>query len=255
MHIPVIITSNAKYFPINTILAVVGMGLVLLVAMILYILLVSRLIPGYTLRPHYVGRIGDRGIRRYRTEAGHAVLYAPGRRCASGITQYILLHGKEDGLKTITCKTNGKVDKIRYDIAVFDGSGRLIDVLDVTDTLSGERYTKAVVLPQATSYVSVILRQVNGKQVCADRVFDSGLVGRIMCAASTVVLTILMGLLMRRMLSDAVGQLNDVYRFSRSQSPHISRPMTILIAGLFGSALAGLQVLWDKRYTKRKMNR
>lgn len=255
MHIPVIITSNAKYFPIATILAVVGMGLMLLVAMILYILSISRLIPNYTLRPHYVGRMGDRGLRRFRTEAGHGVVYAPGSRCAPGITQYVLLHGKEDGLKTITCKTNGKVDKIRYDIAVFDGDGRLIDVLEVTDTLSGKRYTKAVVLPQDTSYVSVILRQADGKQVCADRVFDSDLTGRIVCAASTVVLTILMGILMRWMLSDAVRRLNEVYRFSRSQSPHISWPMTILIVGLFGLALAGLQFLRDKRYTKRKMNR
>lgn len=255
MRIPVIIISNAKYFPINTILSVGGMGLILLAAIILYTVLVSRLIPGLTLRPRYVERMGDRGIRRYRTEEGHAVVYAPGSRCAPGITQYILLHRSEDGLKTIVCKTNGKADSIRYDVAVFDGFGRMIDVLEVTDTLSGGRYTKAVVLPQATSYVSVILRQVDGRQVCADRVFNSDRMGRIVCAASTVLLTILMAVLMRKLLSGAVGLLDDVYRYKRLTSPHISWPVTILIGGLFGMLLAWMLLLRDKRRIQRKMNR
>lgn len=255
MHIPVIITSNAKYFPINTILMVGGLGLILLAVIVLYTVLVSRLIPGLTLRPRYVGRMGDRGIRRYRTEEGHAVVYAPGSRCAPGITQYILLHRSEDGLKTITCKTNGRIDTIGYDIAVFDGFGRMIDVLEVTDTLSGGRYTKAVVLPQATSYVSVILRRVDGKQVCADRVFNSDRVGRIVCAASTVLLTILLAVAMRKLLSGAIGLLSDVYRYKELTSPHISWPITILIAGLFGLLLTGILLLRDKRRIKRKMNR
>lgn len=255
MRIPVIITSNAKYFPINTILSVGGMGLILLAAIILYTILVSRLIPNRTLRPRYVGRMGDRGIRRYRTEEGHAVVYAPGSRCAPGITQYILFHRNEDGLKTIVCKTNGKVRNIRYDIAVFDGFGRMIDVLEVTDTLSVGRYTKAVALPQDTSYVSVILRQAGGRQVCADRVFDSDREGRIICAASTVLLTILMVVLMRNLLSGAIKQLDAVYRYNGLTSPHISWPVTILIGGLFGMLLAWILLLRDKRRMQRKMNR
>lgn len=255
MRFPVIITSNAKYFPINTILLVGGMGLILLAAIILYTVLVSRLIPNRALRLRYVERMGDRGIRRYRTEEGHAVVYAPGSRCAPGITQYILFHRSEDGSKAIVCKTNGKIDSIRYDIAVFDGCGQMIDVLEVTDTLSGGRYTKAVVLPQATSYVSVILRQADGRQVCADRVFDSDRVGRIVCAASTVLLTILLTVLMRKLLSGAIGLLDDVYRYKGLTSPHISWPVTILIGGLFGMLLAWILLLRDKRRVQRKMNR
>lgn len=255
MMIPIRITLNAKYFPINTILQVTAILVALLAVMVLYAVLVSHLIPKRTLRPRYVARRGDRGISRYRTEEGYAVVYAPGVHCATGITQYVLLHGGEDGMKSIVCKTDGKVDQIQYDIAVFDAVGQLIDVLSVTDVVSGHRYTKAVALPQATSYVSVIPRRVNEKSVCEDRVFDSDRTGRIVCAASTVGLTILMGAVMRWLFTDAMERLNDVYRFSQYLSPHTPWLKTLLVAGVLGLILAGLQLLQDKRHTRRKMNR
>lgn len=255
MMFPIRITLNATYFPIGTILRVAAMLIALVAVMVLYTILVSHLIPKLTLRPRYVARLGDRGISRYRTEDGYAVVYAPGTNCAAGITQYVLLHGGEDGVKSIVCKTDGTVDRIQYDVAVFDAVGQLIDVLSVTDVVSKHRYTKAIALPQDTSYVSVIPRQVNGKNVCEDRVFDSDRTGRIVCVASTVLLTILLSVVMRWLLTAAVERLNDVYRFSRAITPHTSWSKTLLVAGILGLIPAGLQLLQDKRHTKRKMNR
>lgn len=233
----------------ETIVYIVGCSLLLLTIVISYPVLVSHVIPKVTLKPYYTARFGDRGIRRCRIPEGHAVVYAPGSRCADGIRQYVLIAMRESGQKFIKCLTDGRVSEIVYDIAVFDAENRMIDVFSVSERLEGSRWTKAFTLPQETAYVSVILRQADGVSVCTDRIYAASRIGECLCLMLTVGLTTLLAALTRALIYSIFHRINLVHAV-----PHISWTVTLLTAALFGFIFANALLWHNRKLTRKVMN-
>ena len=103
---------------------------------------------------------GDRGIRKLVFPGGRAIIYEPAPKYRRYIRNYALI--KQDGCTYIKCRIHSQIAHIRYDVAAFDGKGRLLDVLNVSERITEQGYTRFVRLPRATAYACVTLRKADG---------------------------------------------------------------------------------------------
>lgn len=179
-----------------TVMKMAVYGLMMLVSFALYAYLTAGLLPRLTLKLSYAGHMGDRGIRRARSEAGRAVTYRPAPVFTPYIPQYLLYASRDTGLKYLKCQKNPGVRRLSYDVAVFDNRSRLLDVLRVDEETDGTDAAAAVRLPGETSYVSLIVRRADGYR-CRDAVFALSAVGMGVYAAVTALLTAGEALLLR----------------------------------------------------------
>ncbi|MBE6547578.1 MAG: hypothetical protein E7667_01685 [Ruminococcaceae bacterium] len=136
-------------------------GIILIASLTLYVFLIGMLLPGILLRLQFIkGPIKDRGIEKYTSPDGRAIVYEPEVRFRKYIKQYMLC--SMDGNKYIKCLIDPKINQLKYDVLVFDNQDKLIDVIGVAEQTNQGEYTRAVQLPERTSYVSVILRRADG---------------------------------------------------------------------------------------------
>lgn len=102
----------------------------------------------------------DRGIRKLRFDGGRAIRYFPELRYRRYVDSYVLM--EKDGRKYIKCKIDPHIRSISYDIIVYDSKGKLLDVIGVCEHIRSVGYTEMASLPPDTSYISFVLRRVDG---------------------------------------------------------------------------------------------
>ena len=141
-------------------------------SLILYVFFASRILPELLLKPRYNRAAdGDRGVRRFVFEEGRAVLYEPCGRYRPYLKQYILsVQGEK---KYVRCQFGGHVHAAVYDIIVFAGDGSVIDTVTVRERIffARKQISRAVLLPEETAYVKLVLRAVNGSAVGGEKLF------------------------------------------------------------------------------------
>ncbi len=128
---------------------------------VFFICVVAILLPRVFLRNKYkVKNLKDRGIAKYKCgDSGIGMTFQPDPETREYISQYaIAFDGKE---KTIKCLLPETTDYIEYDIVLFNNKNKVFDVLNVCDVVSGSGMTREVALPDATSYVSIVVSKVN----------------------------------------------------------------------------------------------
>lgn len=136
--------------------------IIALMSVVIYVLLISGVYPRLFVKWQTKKKIRDRGLEKYIFPEGRSVVYEPELKARKYIKQYALLC--QDGNKYIKCFVNTKLRYIKYDVLVYNNMNELVDVIAVSEKLSSQEYSRAVPLPGATSYVSVVLR-------CADNMY------------------------------------------------------------------------------------
>ena len=134
-------------------------AIILLCAICIYALLVSRVLPKVLLSPIVGENIHDRGIRKCKFNGERAVVYEPRLTVRKYVNQYVLY--TEKGRKYIKCKLDRRVENVKYELVVYDRKDNPIDVLQISQTPGEGGYTPAVLLPSETSYVNFQLGSVN----------------------------------------------------------------------------------------------
>jgi hypothetical protein len=131
----------------------------------IYIFMVAYFFPKLLLQNRYkIKTVRDRGIKKYKTASdGRGIVYEPDLQTRKYVKQYVLTDdGKQ---KLLKCKIDGDISYIEYDIALFDGRHKVFKVLNVCDMIEDKGYTQPVVLPEETSYITLILSRVNNLKI------------------------------------------------------------------------------------------
>lgn len=144
---------------IDVIVRLIAYMVIIPMSIIIYVLLVSGVYPRLTMKWKSNRKMRDRGLQKYIFPGGRSVVCEPELKMRKYIKQYVLLC--QDGNKYIKCFVNKSLRFMKYDVLAFDNRNELIDVIMVSEKLSGGEYSKAVPLPEATSYVSVVLRKAD----------------------------------------------------------------------------------------------
>ena len=166
--------------------------LLLVLVSIAYALLIIWVLPKLILRSNYpITHSSDRGLKKYKfSDDDYAVVYEPSLSTRKYVTQYIL--AKRDGKKTFKGKIAPNVTYIDFDIALFDGSNRCFSVINSMNIVGEDGLTEDVDLPQETSYVSIIVNQVDKKQIKQKIVAKVGIFRLIVFGLSALLLSVVM---------------------------------------------------------------
>lgn len=201
----------------------------------LYIALVSKILPLFLLKAQYqVQDMGDRGLKKYVFDGGRAITFKPFGEAGKYIKQYIL--SENGGDKYIKCRFDERILSIKYDVVALDSCDREISTIQVSvpAVLSGE--ASAVVLPENTSYVCLVVKEVNRFVVPDSPKMHYPLWKVITFASVTVVLTVIEYLIIR---SSAFSVIETVLPFLKSVPTGLPL-VQILLSAVLGIALAGI---------------
>lgn len=209
--------------------------LLLLLSFVVYVFLMSCIYPKVFLKPYWnVEHKEDRGLKKYRYHNGRAIVYEPSLKMRKYIKQYIL--SVNDDRKYIKCKLDDRIYSIVYDIIAYSADDKIIDDILVTDFIQHRGYSSAAELPHKTSYVHIIVREVNGIKVGGRKVaiYSSGKVLTFFVAA--IITTVLEYMAVRRELLIAAKLIS----LKLSENGTISAISISLILGIVSSMLVFL---------------
>ena len=130
-------------------------------AALLYIGVVAFWLPKVFLQNKFkIKSVNDRGIRKYKSgEDSKGILYEPEAATRKYIKQYALSSDGEE--KLLKCMISSEIDYIEYDVATFNRFGKIINVINVKDVVEKAGFTRSVILPKETSYVTLIISKVD----------------------------------------------------------------------------------------------
>ena len=170
--------------------------LLLILCGIAYVFLVGGVFPRLILRPRWdINTVRDRGVKKYRFDNGRAVLYEPDQKIRKYVMQYIL--SENGGKKYVKCKIDPRVLEIKYDVVVYDAKNKAIDTICVEEAIRTSGYTRAAELPIETSYVSLVLREINSHAIDKSPFASYSLAQVIVHAVCNVAAAVAMALVFR----------------------------------------------------------
>lgn len=141
----------------------------LILSFVLYVFLTGHVYPKLCLKPYFnTAGNGDRGLKKYRYRNGRAIVYEPSFKMRKFVKQYIL--SLNEGRKYIKCKLDERIRSIVYDVIAYDADGVILDDILVSDLIRRKGYSSVAELPSETSYVHIIVREVNGYKVEHEKV-------------------------------------------------------------------------------------
>lgn len=224
--------------------------LTVVMAMLVYVYLVSSVYPwlcmhAVWIRGKDVSSRGDRGVRRVRFPEGRGVVYEPHPSVQRYVPKYALY--TRNGQKYIRLSVHPKASYIRYDVAVFNVRGRMLEVLEVSERITSVGVSRSVRLPDKTAYTCVIPRRVDAEYRGGDITVGYSLIGVIIMAALTVATTVAIGCLFHSEITYMMTQLAEI--------ESVSLLRTILVSALLGTLCAGWMLFMYYIHTVRKLNR
>ena len=151
--------------------------------------------------------------------------------------------------KYIKCTTARNIRHLRYDVYTFDKNNKLIDIIEVNETIDNGEYTNSVLLPPETSYVRFVLRKADSfyasKEIIAVYPLWRYIVCGVVVAMATALESAVMYLISRNIIVDAL-------RLRMELSTPIR--MTIFTA-VISLIVAGLTILAYRRNCKKVINK
>lgn len=133
------------------------LGLTVLVS----VAVASLLLPKMFLQTRYTIKSSvDRGLKKIIEKNGQSMVFQPALKWRKYINQYVL--AERSGVKQLMCKLNTDITYISYDIVLFNSEDKVFDVLTVKDLVEKNGFSKVVELPEDTSYVSLVVNEVDG---------------------------------------------------------------------------------------------
>lgn len=243
MFLGTYITALANTPVVDQIVTYASFAIIAVVSILLYIMAVSDwLLSLLNVKRHGAPILRDRGIKKFTYPEGRSVVYEPAGFDNRFLKKYMLFVRGDN--KYLKCLFADRVRSAYCELFVFDNQNRLIKTVDLFLEPNGDRYADAILLPDATSHVSILVLKVNGrnvKQSAADREsFKSHLWRRRgLFALLTVAVTVLEGII----LTSLVRYFLDIFmddRFSMTFAQYVGDSGRIVDIAL--SALAGICV-------------
>lgn len=243
MFLGTYITALANTPVVDQIVTYASFVIIAVVSILLYIMAVSDwLLSLLNVKRHGAPILRDRGIKKFTYPEGRSVVYEPAGFDNRFLKKYMLFVRGDN--KYLKCLFADRVRSAYCELFVFDNQNRLIKTVDLFLEPNGDRYADAILLPDATSHVSILVLKVNGrnvKQSAADREsFKSHLWRRRgLFALLTVAVTVLEGII----LTSLVRYFLDIFmddRFGMTFAQYVGDSGRIVDIAL--SALAGICV-------------
>ena len=225
--------------------------LALLFALVLtaiYVYMVASVYPWLTLHPAWRKRKPhtDRGLLRVKFPGGRGVVYEPDPRVRRYVPKYALF--TSEGKKYIRLRVDQRVNYIRYDVVTFDRRGRLLDVLEVSERLTSAGSPRAVRLPTATAYASVIPRKIDGEYTGKEMAVGYSPIGIAVYTALTVLTTVFIAFLIR-------NELQNLLFYGDHFITYYSAGRTLALSVLLGTVNSLWVVFMHYLHALRKINR
>ena len=219
-------------------------GVIAFSAIAISYILIAFYLPRILLRPKCdTDKMSDRGIKKYVYEDGRGILYEPEIAARRYVKQYIIF--TKDGAKYFKCFTVDHVRHIKYDVLAFDNKNKLIEVLSVDELLRGANMTKALALPEATSYVSFALRSADNMYIGTTKILKfSYLFSGIYAAVSALCIAI---------SGYAVNSFLRVM-FTGSRIKYLTDAEAFIKCLLIGLAFGGISMLLYATKYRREIN-
>ena len=213
---------------VDVIFAYVSIAIALVAGIVLYILLISRVLPKILLSPLAGAALSDRGVKKSTFPGGRSIAYEPSLGSRIYVSQYVLY--SENGDKYIKCKVNERVHSVKYDLTLYDRKNKAFDRIEVFQTAENG-YTSAVMLPSDTSFVHMNICDVNETPI-KEKEAEVYSMARALCFFATVfVLTFIFGLIINYVVVSVSDKLLGYF----ACVSHVDAfPM---IAGIFGVSL------------------
>ena len=134
--------------------------LLLIISVVGYGMLMSTVLPRRFLKTDYiVSKPLDRGVKNVKETNGRSIVYQPAKKYRKFVTQYIL--SERDEKKILILKVDESVKYLNYDIVMFNGVGRIFNVMNVKELIKKTGYTEQIELPNEVAFVSLIVSEVN----------------------------------------------------------------------------------------------
>ena len=135
-------------------------AVLLILSVVVYGILVALVIPNVFLNTGFaMAEPTDRGLKNIVEPNGRTIVYQPSLRSRKYIKQYLISQRGER--KILLCKTDERVEYLDYDVAMYDRRKHIVKVLNVKELIKTAGYTQELELPEAVSFVSVILNQAD----------------------------------------------------------------------------------------------
>jgi hypothetical protein len=219
-----------------------------LVLTVIYVYLIASVYPWLTLHPAWRKRkpFTDRGLLRVKFPGGRGVVYEPDPRVRRYVPKYALF--TSEGKKYIRLRVDQRVNYIRYDVVTFDRRGRLLDVLEVSERLTSAGSPRAVRLPTATAYASVIPRKIDGEYTGKDMAVGYSPIGIAVYTALTVLTTVFIAFLIRNEIPNLLFYGDNFITYHNAGS-------TLALSILLGAVNSLWVVLMHYLHAIRKINR
>ena len=213
---------------IDLIFSFIAQVILIIAGSILYVFLISRLLPTKLLKPkNKTLASSDIGIKKYVFDDGRGIVYIPDSRSQKYLTQYVL--SENSGEKFLTCQFDNRVITTEYKITVFDCDNKVIDTITVYDTPDQSEISRAVHLPFSTSYVNVSVITVNCSDVSANTGVSLSLSICLLYALLNLAVTIAFFLLVHVAATNIV---NYVFNFDQA-IPDFSIKFTLTASPVF----------------------
>ena len=219
-----------------------------LVLAAIYVYLTVSVYPWLTMHLSWRKRkpFTDRGLLRVRFPKGRGVVYEPDPRVRRYVSKYALFTA--EGKKYIRLRVDERINYIRYDVVAFDRCGRLLDVLEVSERLASAGSPRAVRLPTATAYASVIPRKIDGEYTGKDMAVGYSPIGIAVYTALTVLTTVFIAFLIRNEIPNLLFYGDNFITYYNAGS-------TLSLSVLLGVVNSLWVVLMHYLHALRKINR
>jgi len=169
----------------ETIAALALQGALAVLTLVLYVLLLSVILPALVLKPRLESAKDEDGeAEKYVFANGRAIVWQPEGEDGRYIKQYSL--SLSNGKKFVKVRFDGAVRSVCYEATALDSRDRILGTVSVREELSAQNggVAKAVELPSETARVTVRPISVNGNPTGFARMVGVSRAGRIAYAAA-----------------------------------------------------------------------
>ena len=204
-----------------------------------YVFCIKFLLPKYVIkRGYYIEDNLGRGLKRFVSDSGRALLFEPHPSIRKYIKQYALV--SEKGNKYLQCYVDRGANRLTYSIIMLDRNDKVIDVVEVEEVTAKRNLTQPVYLHPDTSYVALIVGSVNKAKLADSAVSyytqNSIVIFGMVTAAITLVASLIFSLSFSNFMSNVGAGVS---------SDGVIYFLTSLIAAVAAGVISSLLLLMD----------
>lgn len=188
----------------------VAMSAMVVAVFVLYFVMMNTVLPRFLLKMKTsVGGYLGRGLGKYTYQGGRGISYELHPSLRKYVKKYVLF--TNEGYKYLSCLVGHGVVSLSYSIVMLNRKNKVIDVLDVDETVGISGKTAPVLLHHETSYVALLLKSVNGARVKTRNVFYYTLSGTLAYALAVTVLGFAVTVFASEMLETLVYKFSGIH--------------------------------------------